>query len=85
LLASILDDLSLRYKEKRPIIINEDEDNIDDEEQEDDDEDYADETWNDVGIDEDGEVYIKQIDATQDLAGFFLSTGTPNDKWQHIK
>ena len=59
LLASILDDLSLRYKEKRPIIINEEEDKIDDEEQDDDDEDCVDEAWNDAGIDENGDVYIK--------------------------
>ena len=58
LLASILDDFSSRYKEKRPIIINEEEDKIDDEEQ-DDDEDCVNEAWNDAGIDENGDVYIK--------------------------
>lgn len=39
------------------------------------------EAWNDVGIDKDGNVYIKQIDSTQDLAGFFLSS----DITKHIK
>ena len=29
--------------------------------------------WNDVGVDENGDVYAKQVDSTQDLAGFFLS------------
>ena len=83
LMVCILDDLSMRYKEKRPFIINED--TINDEEQEDDEEDCVDEAWNDAGIDQDGDVYIKQIDTTQDLSGFFLSGGTLGDKYGHIK
>lgn len=62
LLCSILDDLSIKYKDKQTIILNDEEKMQDEQEEDDEDDIYI--PWKDVGIDDDGDVYIRQIDNT---------------------